>query len=111
MLGDGEHPISFAFEPEVRGDHVHVRVRAGLRGMRALSGELVFRPEEWASLRVALSVANDDAARLALYRSSVPPDIASDPVGVNADWFTRFLLSDRGRVVHVDPVPFDLEPL
>lgn len=62
-LGDDEHPISFRFEPEVRGDHVHVTVRAGLgaRGdvpaMRALCGTLVMRREEYALLRLALATA------------------------------------------------------
>lgn len=50
MLGDDEHPISFLFQPELRGGHVHVRVRAGNRPSRALAGELVFRPQEWATL-------------------------------------------------------------
>lgn len=54
MLGDEEHPISFLFEYEKRGDHVHVQVRAGARPHRAAVGRLVFREAEWALLRELL---------------------------------------------------------
>lgn len=53
-LGDDEHPIGFLFEPEVRGEHVHVTVRAGQPGMRALAGTLVLRQVEWAALLALL---------------------------------------------------------
>lgn len=51
MLGDSEHPISFLFDSRVEGGHVKVTVRTGLRGSRALAGELIFREEEWAVFR------------------------------------------------------------
>lgn len=57
MLGDVEHPVSFRFDPEIRGQHVHVRVRAGQAGMRADCGTLVMRREEWAALRWAMQTA------------------------------------------------------
>lgn len=61
-LGDDEHPISFLFQPKIRGEHVHVTVRAGQKGMRALVGTLTFRGIEWAALRELLgaSVLIDD---------------------------------------------------
>ena len=59
-LGDAEHPISFAFEPRAEGVHVRVVVRAGLRGSRALAGELTFRPEEWAAFREGVRAGEFD---------------------------------------------------
>lgn len=57
MLGDDEHPISFHFEPKVAGEHTHVTVRAGIKGSRAVVGELVFRSVEWAVFRTLLETA------------------------------------------------------
>lgn len=53
-LGDEEHPISFQFEYETRGEHTHVQVRAGQRGMRAVAGRLVLRRVEWSLLKELL---------------------------------------------------------
>lgn len=108
MLGDPEHPISFAFEPRLEGAHVKVVVRAGLRGMRALSGELTFRPEEWAAFREVLGEIHYDEDLAATLRGAVPTFGRENPH--NLDYHNRVLLS-AGRgigVVHVDETPFDL---
>jgi len=66
-----EHPgriadrhISFLFEAEQVGSHVHVKVRAASRVLsvqvnhsRGLCGELTMTPEEWLLLRKALESA------------------------------------------------------
>lgn len=61
MLGDMEHPISILFEPELRGAHVHVAVRAGHRPDRGHAGDLVMRPEEWQVLSSLLGCIGDIA--------------------------------------------------
>lgn len=43
--------MSFKFEARQAGEHVHVTVRAGVEGQRALCGTLTLRPEEWRELR------------------------------------------------------------
>lgn len=105
--GDDEHPISFRFAPEELGAHVHVTVWAGLDGMRGNCGTVVLRREDWAALRAILGQEHPDAERLALLRETVPADIARTPARLaGADYFTRFLLSEAGRIVHVDATPF-----
>lgn len=47
-------PPLFALEAERRGDHIHVVVRAGVPGQRALCGKLTMSPAEWDVLRVHL---------------------------------------------------------
>jgi hypothetical protein len=111
MLGDAEHPVSFAFEPRLEGAHVKVRVRAGLRGTRALAGELTFRPEEWAAFREVVGQAEMDARdeRLAAtLREAIPMHGRENPQGF--DYHSRVALQfGRGvRLVHVDETPFDL---
>lgn len=71
-LGDDEHPISVAFEPRMEGAHVKVVVRAGLRGMRGLAGELTFRPEEWAVLAHALGALTEVEDRLGVMLRYAP---------------------------------------
>lgn len=48
---------SFSFEPHVAGEHVHVTVRAGEEGQRALCGVLVLRADEWEALRALVEPA------------------------------------------------------
>lgn len=109
MLGDAEHPISFRFESELQGAHVHVTVRAGLRGMRALSGTLVFRPEEWAAFRDVLGQAHPDEELAASLREAVPMFARENPREL--DYHNRLLLlAGRGiSAVHIDTEPFELE--
>ena len=108
-LGDAEHPISFAFEPRAEGVHVRVVVRAGLRGSRALAGELTFRPEEWAAFREVLGESHHDEELAARLRESVPMDLRTNPQRL--DYHSRVILQAGTAglsIVHVDVVPFDL---
>ena len=68
-----EH-VSFRFEAELIGGHVHVKVRASHRHpsvqadhARGLCGELVMAPEEWVVWRRAIDRLNDDPPILGLY--------------------------------------------
>lgn len=107
MLGDDEHPISFLFEPRIDGGHVRVTVRTGLRGMRALAGELCFRPAEWVAFREALGRSRPDERLGSTLRESIPTDIFCDPEGVGADSFTTALIYG-GRIVHLDTDPIEM---
>src|SRR5262249_11477720 len=77
-LGDNEHPISIVLEPRFEGAHVKVVVRAGLRGMRALTGELTFRPEECLLRRAGLAdheeVPESVAGMVRYQAPDIPPE-------------------------------------
>ena len=106
-LGDPEHPISFAFEPRVEGAHVKVVVRAGLRGSRALSGVLTFRPEEWAAFREVLGQSRHDEELARRLWERIPMSPRENPGQV--DYWSRVILATEYGigVVHVDETPFD----
>lgn len=93
-LGDDEHPISIAFEPRTEGAHVKVVVRAGLRGMRGLAGELTFRPEEWVVLRECLGESRPVDERLGAMLRYAPSGAMSRLEGV--------------KLVHLDTDPIEV---
>lgn len=94
MLGDDEHPISLLFEPEERGEHVHVTVRAGIKGMRALAGTFVLRREEWLVLRDNLTWSEPIGESLAAAFRYAPAGHTSHLSGV--------------RIVHFDTSPIEI---
>lgn len=104
MLGDDEHPISFLFEPFSLGGHVHVRVRAGIRGMRALAGTLTMRREEWIVFRDLLGNCGSDDELLGALKRAVPVDMVNQP---SLDSFNRAVLSTN-RLLYVDTTPFEI---
>lgn len=110
MLGDDEHPISFILEPRVEGGHVKVIVRAGIRGMRALAGELTFRPEEWIAFREAIGqsrvTADEDPMRYAYTE-----DRANKENPTPWDCAVLALIDGRCRLVHLDVTPIEAETL
>lgn len=95
-LGDEEHPISILLESRLEGAHVKVTVRAGHRGSRALSGDLVFRPEEWAVLREILGRSVEVEEKLGVMLRYAPDGHTSHLDGV--------------KIVHVDTDPIELVP-
>lgn len=94
MLGDEEHPISILFEAEQRGEHVHVNVRSGIRGMRASCGSFVMRAEEWLILYDNLTYSEPIDSRLAADISYAPPGHRSHLHGV--------------RIVHFETSPIEI---
>lgn len=93
-LGDDEHPISILFEAEERGDHVHVTVRSGIKGMRALAGRFTLRRDEWLILRDNLTYSEPIDDRLAAAFQYAPKGAKSHLSGV--------------RIVHFDTSPIEV---
>lgn len=95
--------VSLLFEARLEGGHVHVKVRAAARHpsvqvnhSRGLSGELVFRPEEWLMLRAILeagAACADDWTNADLPRAFfdgrgkvlAPAGIGYEPAGPDHD--------------------------
>lgn len=94
MLGDDEHPISFLFESRIEGGHVKVTVRAGMRGMRAVAGELTFRPEEWTAFRQCLAASRDVEPELVAMLKYAPEGATSHLEGA--------------RLVYLDTDPIEV---
>ncbi|MGH9095582.1 MAG: hypothetical protein ACRDXE_10515 [Acidimicrobiales bacterium] len=76
-------PKSFRFEPELRGGHVHVTVRAGQEGQRARLGVLIMDEDDWGEL-AALIQRGADWAELAgelaaVFGAAILPSGAAAP--------------------------------
>ena len=109
MLGDDEHPISFLLEPRLEGAHIKVVVRAGLRGIRAFSGELTFRPEEWIAFREVLCRSTHDERLAAMLRASIPDDVLATRHHDLHSWATEAVINGQMKLVHLDLNPIEIE--
>lgn len=93
-LGDEEHRISILFDAVEEGEHVHVTVRSGIKGMRALAGKFTLRREEWLVLRDNLTWSEPIDDRLAAAFRYAPFGATSHLEGV--------------RIVHFDTTPIEV---